>query len=128
MPKLVKKSTDKEQDFRPNALRIASIAADFKAVDIVALDLRGLTDVADCFVLCSAASTPQFKAIYNGLKEGMKEIDVRPLRAEGELAGSWLILDYGTIVVHILREEARGFYDLDGLWGDAPRLTLDLET
>lgn len=127
MPKLVKKAQQEEQDFLPNALRIASIAADFRAIDIAALDLRGLTLVADCFILCSAASRPQFKAIYNGVKEGMKEIGVSPLKAEGELTGSWLVLDYGTILVHILREDARSFYDLDGLWGDAPRLELDLE-
>lgn len=127
MPKLVKKTDDTALDFLPNVQRIASISADFRALDIRALDVRGLTLVADCFVLCSAASEPQVKAIYNGVKDGMKEIGVSPLRAEGEFSGSWLVLDYGTILFHIFRKEAREFYDLDGLWGDAPVLELDLE-
>ncbi len=127
MPKLVKKAKDTELDFIANAQRIASIAADFKALGIKALDVRGLTLVADCFVLCSAASEPQIKAIYNGVKDGMKEIGVSPLQAEGAFSGGWLVLDYGTILFHIFKREAREFYDLDGLWGDAPALELDLE-
>ena len=121
---LVKKA-QAELEFMPNVLRMASLAADFKAIDIKALDVRGLTMVADCFVICSASSVPQFKAIYHAVKEGMKEIGVGPLHSEGELTGGWVILDYANIMFHIFREEAREFYDLDGLWGDAPLLELD---
>ena len=110
-----------------NTLRIASLAADRKAVDVKAFDVRELTALVDSFVLCSASSEPHFKAIYNAILEGMKEVGVQPLRCEGEFSGRWLLLDYGTIFVHIFREEAREFYDLDGLWGDAPPVDLDLD-
>lgn len=127
--KLIKKDTaqESELDFLPNTLRIASLAADVKAIHPCALDVRRLTQIADCFIICSAASEPQFKAIFNEVKEGMKEIGITPLHVEGDTSGGWLILDYGSIILHIFREEAREFYDLDGLWGDAPQIDLELE-
>ena len=124
MAELVKKAQD-ELEFMPDVLRMASLAAEIRAIDLKALDVRGLTIVADCFVICSAASQPQFKAIYNAVKEGMKEIGVAPLHSEGELTGGWVILDYANIIFHIFREETREYYDLDGLWGDAPLLELE---
>lgn len=127
MPKLIKPSTSSETDFLPNVLRIASLAADRKAVDIRAYDMREVTPLADCFILCTATSEPQFRAIFNGVREGMKEIGVAPVTTEGEFGGQWLLLDYSTIFVHIFREAARAFYDLDGFWGDAPRIELDLD-
>lgn len=129
MPKLVKKRALKQDlsDFLPNARRIGALAADHKALDIRAYDVRGLTLVADCFILCSANSQPHFKAVFNAIRDGMKEAGVRPLHVEGELDGGWLVIDYGTIVVHIFREEPREFYDLDGLWGDAPEVDLDIK-
>ena len=128
MVNLAKKSqTENKAEFLPNALRIASLAADYKALDLRAYDIRGLTLVADCFILCSASSTPQFKAITKGVMEGMKEIGVRPLHAEGELTGGWMVIDYGVILFHVFRKAAREFYDLDGLWGDAPQIDLDLD-
>jgi len=126
LAKLVKKSPGAEEDFLPDVLRMADLAADVKALDIKACDVRGLTLIADCFVMCSASSQPQFKAIFNRVKDGMKAVGVAPLRAEGVMTGHWLILDYGTIIFHVFREEAREFYDLDGLWGDAPQIGLDL--
>lgn len=125
MVELVKKAKD-ELDFMPDVFRMASLAAGIRAIDLKALDVRELTIVADCFVICSAASQPQFKAIYNAVKEGMKEIGVAPLHSEGELTGGWVILDYANIIFHVFREETREYYDLDGLWGDAPLLELDL--
>ncbi len=127
MAKLVKKSASAEAQFLPDILRIASLADECKAKDIKAYDVRGLTLIADCLVLCSATSEPHFKALFNSTKEGMKEIGVAPLRAEGVLHGQWRVLDYGGIIVHIFREESRAFYDLDGLWADAPQIDLDLE-
>ena len=127
MVKLVKKDAPVEADFLPNVLRIADISANFKATDVVAYDVRGLTVVADCFVFTSVRNEPQLKALFNGVKDGMKEAGVSPLRVEGELTGGWVILDYGTIIVHIFREKTREFYDLDGLWGDAPMVDLRLE-
>jgi len=125
--KLVRKASTPEQDWMAHAVRIGSILAARKSMDIRAYDLRELTLVADCFILASAASAPQFKAILHSVKDEMKEGGVSPYRIEGDVSGSWLVIDYGSVVVHIFREEARGFYDLDGLWADAPEIDLDLD-
>ena len=130
MTKLVRKSKkniEELPDFMPVLLRIASLADQHKAKDINAYDVRGLTLVADAFLLCSASSEPQLRAIFNAVKEGLKEAGVKPLHSEGAFTGGWLVMDYGTVIFHIFRKEARNFYDLDGLWGDAPQIDLDLE-
>jgi ribosome-associated protein len=130
VPKLVvkKTSTTKEtgDDFLKNTLRMADIAANMKAKDIKAYDVRGVTLLADSFLICTVSSEPQFRAITNSILDGMREIGVKPLHLEGEGKGGWSILDYGDIIVHIFREEARTFYDLDGFWGDAPEIPLEL--
>jgi ribosome-associated protein len=126
-PKLVKKTTADPEDFIPDALRIAELAWELKAHNIKALDMRKLTVMADCFVMCSATSDPQLKAIFNNVKDGMKEIGKRPIRAEGEFASNWLVLDYGDIMFHVFRDKAYEFYDLEGLWGDADEIALDLD-
>ena len=92
-----------------------------------AYDVRELTVVADAFLLCSAQSEPQLRAIYNEVREGMREIGKHPLHSEGAFNGGWLVIDYGAIVFHLFREESREFYDLDGLWADAPLIELDIE-
>ena len=127
MTKLIKKPAKQETDFLPNARRIASIAQKYRAKNILGYDVRELTVLADCFLMCAVASEPQLKAVYNGVREGMKEIGLLPLHAEGGISSSWLVLDYGVIIFHIFRERAYEFYDLGGLWGDAPLLDLDLD-
>ncbi len=126
MAKLVRKSKSTEPDYLPNVLRIAELAAKHKAMDIKAYDLRGLTIMADVFVVCSASSEPQVKAIYNSILAGMKQVGVSPKRSEGRPGVGWILIDYGSIVVHVFREETREYYDLDGLWGDAPEIDLGL--
>ncbi len=110
-----------------NVLRMADLAADKKALEIKAYDVRGMTLIADALVICTARSEPQLKAIFNGVREGMKEVGVAPYRSEGEFGSGWVLLDYSTVIFHIFREEARAFYDLDGMWGDAPRISLELD-
>ena len=127
MAKLVKKSSPPEPDFIPKTRKIAALAAEIKAIDIRAYDIRGLTLIADSFVICSASSEPQLKAIFNSVKEGMKEVGVAPLHSEGRARGGWLVIDYGNVIFHLFREEARTFYDLDGLWADAPPIKLELD-
>lgn len=107
---------------------MAALADDRKAIDIRAYDVRGLTLVADSFLICAASSEPQFKAVCSAIREGMREVGVKPLRVEGSTKGEWVILDYGTIICHVFREKARAYYDLDALWADAPQIPLDLET
>ncbi len=127
MTSLVKKTESTDQEFVPDALRIAHAAWRFKAGRIKAYDMRELSVLSDCFVLCSATSDPQLKAIFNGVKDSMREVGIRPLKTEGQFDSNWLVLDYGNIMVHIFRESAWEFYDLEGLWADATEIELDLD-
>ncbi len=130
MARLVKAAehiTDTEQDFLPQTHRIAAVAADHKAFDIRAYDLRGLTLIADSFVICTTSSEPQLRAVVNAVKDELKLAGARPLRMEGTTGGGWVILDYGAVILHVFREEPRSFYDLDTLWADAPAIPLDLD-
>ncbi|MEX2015435.1 MAG: ribosome silencing factor [Candidatus Hydrogenedentales bacterium] len=127
MAELVGKPRPQDDDYLPNALRIADVLEAHRAKNIVAYDVQGLTTIADCFVIASATSEPHFKALLNAVRKEMKEVGVRARNIEGEVTGGWIILDYGAVMVHIFREEAREFYDLDGLWGDAKQIALDLD-
>lgn len=121
-----KKATDAgDMSYVPNALRIAALASEKKAKDIKIYDVQGLTLVADAFVICTATSEPQLKAIFNAVKDGMDEIKVKSLRNEGGFQGGWVLIDYGDVILHLFREEARAFYDLDGMWGDAKQIPFD---
>ena len=127
MSKLVKKVDEPNQDFLPNVLRIADIAQNFKAANLKAYDVQAHTSMTDCIFMCSGTSTPQLKAIFNGIKDEMKEVGVRPYHTEGQNDGNWMLIDYGSIFVHIFREPAYEFYDLDGLWADAEVIDLELD-
>lgn len=128
MARLVRRKHGAEEpDYLPNVRRIGGIAADHKAIDLRAYDVHGLTVIADAFVMCSAASEPQFKALANAVRHEMKQVGVTPLNEEGRTDGNWLVLDYGSVIFHVFRVEARAFYDLDGLWADAPQIDLQLD-
>ncbi len=128
MAALLKRKTNQEADdsLLANTRRIAELVADKKAQNVKALDVRGLTIIADVFVVCTANSEPQMKAIYNSVREGMREIGLAPINTEGVYSGGWLLMDFGSVLFHIFRQEARDFYDLDGLWADAPVIPLDI--
>jgi len=106
---------------------VAEVAADKKARDIRAFDVRGLTLMADAFVLCSVGSEPQLRAVVSSAREDMKEKGHRVLQVEGDHKCGWLIVDYGDVIFHVFRDKAREFYDLDRLWADAPEIKLELE-
>lgn len=91
-----------------------------KATEVVALDLRGLISFADAFIIMSAASTRQAKAIAEHIRRKMKEIKVNPTSVVGRTEGQWVLMDYGDVLIHIFHEPVRSFYDLEGLWADAP--------
>ncbi len=123
LPRLAKKlKTASEPDFLLVARRIATLADEHKAENIKVYDVRELTLLADAFILCTANSEPHVKAVFSAVKEGMREAGMKTLHAEGSYTSGWLVLDYGTVILHIFRKEARDFYDLDGLWGDAPEI------
>ncbi len=106
----------------------AKAAASKQAVDIVALDMRGISTFTDFFVICSATSEPQLKAIAGEIEDTVrKEKDVRPNAVDGRPLSQWIVIDYGSVVVHIFHQSKREFYSLENFWGDAPRLPLPEE-
>jgi ribosome-associated protein len=111
-----------------NALETALLAAKAadgkKAMELLVLDLRGLTSIADYFVICSAGSTTQAGAIADGIGHALATEGVRPSHIEGEAEATWVLMDYGDVVVHIFEERTRAYYGLDRLWGDAPVVKL----
>ena len=103
----------------------AAAAADKKADDVVILDLRGISTFTDYFVICSAASEPQLKAISSSVREQVREkCNRRPTSEDGYPESQWIILDYGDVIMHIFNAEKRRFYGLENLWSDAARITL----
>jgi len=99
------------------------LAADKKAENIVVLDLREISTFTDFFVICSAGSEPQLKAIAGEIETRLKQDhDVRAAAVDGFPASQWIVLDYLQVVVHVFHREKRDFYSLEDLWGDAPRL------
>ena len=96
-----------------------------KSMGIVALDVRGLTSVADAFIVCSGRSNRQVSAISEHIRFALRAGGLRPLHVEGEKEGHWVLLDYGHVVIHVFYEPVRSFYDLESLWADAPRIDLE---
>ena len=104
----------------------AALAADKKAIDIVALDLRGVAGYTDFFVVCSGNTDRQTKAIHDRIHEGLKkDHGLLPRRVEGVSEARWILLDYLDVVVHLFTPEARDFYRLEQLWGEAPKRAVD---
>lgn len=101
----------------------ARIANDVKAKDIVLLDMQGVTLVADYFLICSGTSSIHVKAIVDAISEAMKPSGLSDVRREGYDAGTWVLLDYGSLVVHVFQEDIRSYYDLERLWRDARKVT-----
>ncbi len=110
---------------RPTAVAIAKAALDKKAEDVTVLDVRGLTSYADYFVVVTADSDRQASAIADHLEETMKKLGVSKVGVEGYETGRWILVDYGDVVAHVMNRESRGFYDLEGLWADAPRFQVE---
>jgi len=100
------------------AAKIASLAQTRKASDVVIMNLRKLTSVTDYFVVCSADSDVQAKAIANAVEDGVRGLGMNPWHRE---AGStnWILLDYVDVVLHVFHKSTRQFYSLERLWGDA---------
>ena len=92
-----------------------------KADDVLMIELTGLTDIADAFVLATGASERHVRTISDGIEEGMKERGLKASSVEGYDQGRWVIMDYGDVIVHVLLEELRELYDLEGLWIEAKR-------
>jgi ribosome-associated protein len=105
--------------------RAAELAMERKAQELVVLDLRGISSATDYFLLASGTSDIQVKSIGEHIVAEMKKEGVRPGHVEGIGGGRWVLIDYIDFVVHVFHPEARSFYQLEGLWGDARRLDIE---
>jgi ribosome-associated protein len=104
------------------AHKIAQLLLDKKATDVLVLDVRGMASYADYIVLASAESDRQVSAMAENVHVKLKEEDaLHPSGTEGKETGQWVLLDYGEVVAHLFLNDVRAFYDLEGLWADAPR-------
>ena len=107
----------------------ARAAADKKATDVVILDVSDILAVAETFVIASATNARQVRTIAEEVEEHLKiEADVAPRQIEGLSDASWVLLDYGDVIVHVFLAATRAYYDLDRLWADAPRIDWDDES
>ena len=109
--------------------RVAAAAADGKkATDIVLIDLTGISDVCDYFLICTVANGPQMDSVLEGIRESVAAIcGIKPISTEGGEGGTWVVMYYGSLVAHVFRPEARDHFRLERLWGEAPRIPLDLK-
>lgn len=109
---------------REMAIAMAKALDSKKGQDIQVLETNDLTSLADYFVLCTGASAPQLKALADAVEKTMKENEILPHHIEGHRGGTWILQDYGDVVLHLFSAEAREFYDLDHLWQDAQKVDL----
>jgi ribosome-associated protein len=106
------------------AKKIAELVLSKKAFDVVLMDMRKLSAPADFFVVCSADSDTQVKAIADAVRNGTDEIGAKLWHSEGFQALSWVLLDYVDVVVHIFHHDSRSFYNIERLWGDATMINV----
>ncbi len=110
-------------DSRKLALLCRELADDKKAEDIAILDVHKLSSVTDYFVIASGTSEPHLRAIVDGITDCLRdEHHLRPKAIDGTLKAAWVVLDYFDVIVHVMRGDLRAHYDLEALWGDAPRV------
>jgi ribosome-associated protein len=124
-PDRARPRVDPELDERLTAQLKRGVAAllDKKAEKLVVLNLQGLTTMSDYFVLATAGSDRQAQALADAVEMALKAEGRRPLSIEGYRTAAWILLDYGDVVFHVFHDEARRFYGLERLWGDAPDAT-----
>lgn len=104
------------------AVELAGIAHDHKSEDVVALDLRGISPVTDVVVIATGTSDRQMRAVVDRAIEYGKKVGERPFGVCGYQSATWILIDYVDVVFHIFAKSYREYYDLELLWGDAPRI------
>ena len=110
-------------DAIPSLDRYIEAASEKKALNLIVLDVRDLTSIADVFIICSGRSNRQVSAIADSIVAKLKKHKIKPLSVEGTRQGHWVLLDYGHVIIHVFYEPVREFFDLEGLWADARRIT-----
>jgi ribosome-associated protein len=106
------------------AVAVGRFALEKKAYDLVVMEVRELTSIADYFIVCSGRSDRQVQSIAQGIEENLRGLGARPHSVEGAAKGQWLLMDFSDVIVHIFYEPVREFYDLEGLWADARYMAL----
>lgn len=116
-----------DSEISPDALsdRVAQLMLEKSALDVSIMDLRGVTSMTDCFVLCTGSSNAQVKAIVDHVDDTLRGDGIKPHHIEGYEGRSWVILDYVNVVVHIFLPQQRDYYNLERLWADAKILQID---
>jgi ribosome-associated protein len=104
------------------AIGVARLAVEYKATAVEVLDLRGLSNLADVFVLATGTSDRQMEAVLGAIEGYAETLGRSPFRPSNIADTKWMLADYVDVVVHLFDAEHRTYYDLDGLWGDAPRV------
>jgi ribosome-associated protein len=105
--------------------RATELASDLKANDMLVLDLRGISNATDYFLIATGTSDMHVKSIADHIVEDLKKEGVRPSHIEGLRGGRWVLIDYIDFVVHVFHPAAREFYQLERLWGDAPAHSIE---
>ena len=111
-----------QMDSKKLALLCRKLADNRKAENVVVLDVRDISSITDYFVIASGSSEPHLRAISEEIGDRLREEHGLRARVDGTLQAAWLVLDYFDVIVHIMRTDVREHYDLEGLWGDAPRV------
>ena len=119
MPKRGARTSKQERDPLELARRIVELAEDKKAADIVLLDLTALTTLADYFVICSGGSERQLDAIADGIVSALRDEKTKPIGREGTAASHWVLVDFGSVIVHIFTPPEREYYSLEKHWSEA---------
>jgi ribosome-associated protein len=99
-------------------------AADKKALDLVLLDMRGVSSITDYFLICSGGSNRQVQAIADAIDEQLGKHGIASLGVEGYREARWILMDYGDVIIHVFSQDRREFYDLERLWANAPKIDL----
>ncbi len=113
------------REARELALSIANVALDIKALNVEIIDVRGKVDYSDYVVVMSGRSDRQVAALARNIEQKLDHDGVRCIGIEGMPQATWLLMDYGDVIVHIFHQDTRGYYDLESLWIDAARVTVD---
>ncbi len=103
------------------AEKIAAVASEAKAEGIVILDLRDLSNITDYFVVFTGTSPVHLRSVGDKIEEALKKEGIKPGQVDGQRGAGWLVFDYGNVIVHAMLKESRELFDLERLWGDAPR-------
>ena len=109
------------------AVEAARMAGDLKCEDVVVMDLRGLSGVTDFFVIATGSSNRQMRSVAERIEEYGRKVGARPFGRSGYQLGQWVLIDFVDVVVHVFDRERRTYYDLELLWGDAPKIDWSLQ-